>query len=561
MRLSYSTAVKWTAPLTNKLLWDAGISQYFLNYTFVYLPGAAAYQNMGNQDLTLSTRWGARPEGLFHRNNYKRYHSASLAYVTGSHAIKGGIQYNHAVEDSYYNVDPWHMVAQFRNGVPSTVLVDNTPVYNKPGHDESGLFFQDSWTLKRLTINPGIRYDWFHPWVAQQTAPGSPWLPERHFDGDRRHAVVQELVAAPRRHLQPVRRRQDGRQGECRQVRRDHGERPGGPLQPAWRPDRPADLARHQRRSVSRSTAKSDRARSATSAPAPHGSRIRMSNARNRSKWSASVQHQLLPRMSVTAGYYHRMFYDLRQTENTLVDVNTDYTPVQIADPRGGGQTITIYNLNPAKFGQTNLVDTTSKTNRLYWDGIDLSAQGRIGDGGRVYGGASFGGTSQNMCDVVDPNFTGSLGDPGLGQPVLRAVGAMEAAVQVRRQHAAALRHAGERDAQQLPGQFVEHHLRRHPDDLSGAGADVAHGAARRPVEPGSVPAAHQSARLRFAKKIALTGSKRMMLQFDIFNAFNSNPVLAAVTSYRADRLSPEYHHAGAAVPDRHPVLLLGPLS
>ena len=182
MRLSYSTAVKWTAPLTNKLLWDAGVSQYFLNYTFVYLPGAAAYQNMGNQDLTLSTRWGARPEGLFHRNNYKRYYSASLAYVTGSHAIKGGIQYNHAVEDSYYNVDPWHMVAQFRNGVPSTVLVDNTPVYNKPGHDDFGLFFQDSWTLKRLTINPGIRYDWFHPWVAQQTAPGSPWLPERRFD-------------------------------------------------------------------------------------------------------------------------------------------------------------------------------------------------------------------------------------------------------------------------------------------------------------------------------------------------------------------------------------------
>ena len=37
---------------------------------------------------------------------------------------------------------------------------------------------------------------------------------------------------------------------------------------------------------------------------------------------------------------------------------------------------------------------------------------------------------------------------------------------------------------------------------------------------------------LRFAKKIALTDSKRLMLQFDIFNAFNSNPVLAAVTSY-----------------------------
>jgi hypothetical protein len=89
MRLSYSAAIKWTAPLSSKLLWDAGVSQYFLNYTFTYQPGAAAYQNISYQDLTLSTRWGARPNGLFHRNNYKRYYTASLSYVTGSHALRG----------------------------------------------------------------------------------------------------------------------------------------------------------------------------------------------------------------------------------------------------------------------------------------------------------------------------------------------------------------------------------------------------------------------------------------------------------------------------------------
>ncbi|PYQ93960.1 MAG: hypothetical protein DMF96_27805 [Acidobacteria bacterium] len=37
---------------------------------------------------------------------------------------------------------------------------------------------------------------------------------------------------------------------------------------------------------------------------------------------------------------------------------------------------------------------------------------------------------------------------------------------------------------------------------------------------------------LRFAKKIQLAGSRRLMLQFDMFNAFNSNPVLAAVTTF-----------------------------
>ncbi|MGC4083242.1 MAG: hypothetical protein QM736_14320 [Vicinamibacterales bacterium] len=37
---------------------------------------------------------------------------------------------------------------------------------------------------------------------------------------------------------------------------------------------------------------------------------------------------------------------------------------------------------------------------------------------------------------------------------------------------------------------------------------------------------------IRFAKKVAITETKRVMLQFDIFNAMNANPVLASVTSY-----------------------------
>ena len=34
---------------------------------------------------------------------------------------------------------------------------------------------------KQLTINPGLRYDWFHPWVAEQNAPQTVWVPERRF--------------------------------------------------------------------------------------------------------------------------------------------------------------------------------------------------------------------------------------------------------------------------------------------------------------------------------------------------------------------------------------------
>jgi hypothetical protein len=531
MRLSYSTAIKWTAPLTNRLLWDGGISQYFLNYTFVYLPGAAAYRSLGNQDLTLSTRWGARPGGLFHRNNYKRYYSASLAYVTGSHALKGGVQYNHAVEDSYYNVDPWHMVAQFRAGVPSSVLVDNTPVYNKPGHDEAGLFFQDSWTLKRLTVNPGIRFDWFHPWVAEQTAPASPWLAERHFaaiddmlsfkNWSPRLGVIYNLFGDGKTALKA----NFGKYVAIMGNGQADLYNPLGVLtdQRTWR-DTNGDLF-PQYSEVGPSTVSNF----GTRAPRFQDPNV---EREKQIEVSASIQHQLLPRMSVTAGYYHRMFYDLAQTVNTLVNVNTDYTPVQIADPRGGGQTITIYNLSPSKLGQTNLVDTTSKTNRVYWDGIDLSATGRLGEGGRLYGGASFGGNSQDMCDVVDPNFTGSLATPVWGRqycnqsapwrPLYKFGGSLPLPLDT-----------------QVSGTL---------SSFPGNSESITYGVTRTiypalvqtsitvPLDDPSNPDQYlpriNQLDLRFAKKIQLTGSKRMMLQFDIFNAFNSNPVLAAVTSF-----------------------------
>jgi hypothetical protein len=57
----------------------------------------------------------------------------------------------------------------------------------------------------------------------------------------------------------------------------------------------------------------------------------------------------------VTAGYYHRSFYNIQYTKNTLVDPVADYIPFNITVPQnprlpnGGGQVITMYNLNPGQ--------------------------------------------------------------------------------------------------------------------------------------------------------------------------------------------------------------------
>jgi hypothetical protein len=227
------------------------------------------------------------------------------------------------------------------------------------------------------------------------------------------------------------------------------------------------------------------------------------------------------------------MFYNLTKLVNTLVDPATDFTPVQIADPRGNGQTITIYNLKASKFGQTNFVDTTSSTNRLYWDGIDFSGAGRFGKGGRVFGGVTFGGASQNMCDVVDPNFSGSLTSPVWGNqycnqsaPWLRPL----------------LKFGG---STPLP---FDTQVSGSVSSFPGNSNSITYGVTRAiypqlvqtsitvPLDDPSNPDRYLSRinqlDLRFAKKIAMPRNRRLMLQFDIFNVFNSNPVLAAVSSF-----------------------------
>ena len=45
-----------------------------------------------------------------------------------------------------------------------------------------GVYAQDTWTIKRLTINAGLRWDYLNNKVDAQDAPGGTWIGPRHFD-------------------------------------------------------------------------------------------------------------------------------------------------------------------------------------------------------------------------------------------------------------------------------------------------------------------------------------------------------------------------------------------
>ena len=46
-----------------------------------------------------------------------------------------------------------------------------------------GYFVQDSWTIKRLTLNPGLRVENFNARIDETTMPAGRFAPARFFPG------------------------------------------------------------------------------------------------------------------------------------------------------------------------------------------------------------------------------------------------------------------------------------------------------------------------------------------------------------------------------------------
>ena len=120
-------------------------------------------------------------------------------------------------------------------------------------------------------------------------------------------------------------------------------------------------------------------------------------------EYTASVQHQLLPRTSINVGWYRRKFGNLEGQFNALVNPGTDFTPVQTTNPLSGAP-MTIFNLNPAKLGQVDTVDRTSTVNSITYTGFETSFSARLPRGGTALGGWTLERTLNVTCDTSNPN-------------------------------------------------------------------------------------------------------------------------------------------------------------
>jgi hypothetical protein len=106
------------------------------------------------------TDWGS---SLSQRqDNTRIVFDGRISYVTGSHNLKFGYTHEIGPDGRMANEYNGDLQQTYNNGNRNTVIVWNTPL-EAPGRVQydSALFIQDSWTFNRLTLNPGLRIEWF----------------------------------------------------------------------------------------------------------------------------------------------------------------------------------------------------------------------------------------------------------------------------------------------------------------------------------------------------------------------------------------------------------------
>ncbi len=184
----YTTgAVKLTSTVTNSLLVEAGVSTNYERYNIIYEPGISKqrgtpewYRTINKQDLGFGTQYNA---ALYELGQYPdRYAiSGSVSYVSGSHNSKIGIQ------DSWgryrrTRVANGDLRAFFLNGVPSQAEILNTPLdLTDQLHADIGIYGQDVWTMRRLTLNYGARWEYFAHGIPVETSPAGRFTAARTF--------------------------------------------------------------------------------------------------------------------------------------------------------------------------------------------------------------------------------------------------------------------------------------------------------------------------------------------------------------------------------------------
>ncbi|HMF96001.1 MAG TPA: hypothetical protein VKE96_16980, partial [Vicinamibacterales bacterium] len=430
-----STA-KYTYTITNHLLFEAGMAAGGSPDTIKVDPariGGVAIQELGGAVAPPLT-YRAPTNFDFDDRLPSQSFNVSASYVTGSHNAKFGVelQRGHFLRgdnnDSTGGI--WYVT---RDYAPLQVVIQSPLAgWQNNLNYNLGFFAQDRWTVNRLTLSGGVRVDLQNESTEPFTAAPHRWLPNRHDsfaavenvpnwkDIDPRVSAAYDLFGTGKTAIKA---------SASRSVRQDSiaiaaANNPASTLQTqtarTWTdngnfvPDCDLTNGAAQDNRASGGDACGPWLTPAFGSSVPgtiydpailNGWGVRPWNW----EFSAGVQHEMAPRLSVSLGYFRRIFGNFQITDNEALTA-ADFTQFSITlpttDPRlpNAGSTLGgFYDVNRIVAAR-NVVKDASAFGRQqeHWDGIDLTFDARPRGGFFLQAGVSTGKAMTDNCEIVN---------------------------------------------------------------------------------------------------------------------------------------------------------------
>jgi hypothetical protein len=555
----------WTAPLTNRLLFEARFAHRGEAFGNQLPEVGDIYRDIipvleqSNNFFYRGKGGNGGVSGLFGYTSQKiNTLVTSISYVTGAHSLKFGFSDTWANTVSTSDSNSHYMMFRFNNGIPNQVTLYGVPTRGESlVKGEIGAYIQDRWTIDRWTINAGVRYDAFRGGYPEQYRGPAPLQPTRDYTfaavtSQSMHDLTPRLGASYDLFG-------DGKTAVKVSL--------GKYMLTLFTTGNPAGVSTTTSRSwndIDRDfNPDCDQLNSAANGEcgaylSPFGTltsiaqfdedtRFGWGNRPFNWEFSTSVQHELAPRLGIDVGYFRRWFgnFTVTEVQNVLA---SDYSPYSVTAPSdpglpgGGGYQISdLYNLNPNKVGQgvnyTTLARNYGKQTE-HWNGMDFSANARLENGLLLQGGVSTGRATTDNCDVVS-NSEGAVFNLANGPS--RRNCRVQAAFLTQLKFLAnyTLPRVDVNLAttiQSTPGPVIAaNRVYTNAEIIPSLGRPLSGGAQNVTInllEPGDIYGDRVSQVDFRVGKIFRFGGRRAQVNLDVYNLFNANPVMQENGSY-----------------------------
>jgi carboxypeptidase family protein len=575
----YLPSASWTYPATSRVLFEAGVTTYIINQHDKREPGVPQ-TDIQVMDQGLNLLYGNIPTRTLPRRQYQG--RVAMSYVTGTHSFKAGItpRFVRIGDIDKLGHDLWmhngSINYRFRDGIPNQLTLTDAPWNFEESVRDVAVYAQDQWTVRRLTLNLGLRYSDAKASTPEQVLGVGFFVPERRF------APVDDVPHY--RNLSPRLGLAYDLFGSGRTaLKAAVGHYPDRVIQASANPA--VNLTRTTNRNWT-DTNRNYRPDCELLNPAANGecgawSNLNFGKANVETRYaddaqsgfntqfdnwqtSVSVQHEIRPGMALNVGYFRTWYGGFVATDNQLVapadfDPFCITVPVDTRLPNSGQQLCGLYDVKPAAFGLVdNLVTLAShygEQTQVY-NGVDVTLSARFADRGQLSGGVSMGRTITDNCyQNDDPSLTATAFPGVAALPTTSSVPRLPAfchivppwssGTQLKLMAVYPLPWNIQTSAiyQNSPGipitasyvvtnAAIAPSLNRNLGSCRGATTCTANVTVE--LLPPNVlfEPRLQQLDLRFSRIVGLGGTRRLRADLDVYNIFNASNVLSMSTTY-----------------------------